>query len=294
MTFTEALDKVRSLAPYVADVYDWDSVVAILSLELTNTDCLPAKKKAGSGSKSTQIELTDSPTAHPSKTDDFFPILHRSQVFPSDQMSLVVTLLDANIALLEGAPQPTPAGPTDDRLTIQHRAPLNATKNPSVHLGFDGEMLPLRNRLGVGDFIVFLRFRTSPHFLALGFPKGSGLPSNKGIYVKDLVQKSVKTRFTLGDVGSTSRAVEAAAWWISPISSDPNESRPARISLPREAAVSLRLGDCIILCHKSDGARFAHAFGTVASLRDEGEHVAVALRSLTAVHPYVGLDEPQA
>lgn len=294
ITFANVLEKIRDLAPYVEDVCDLDSVVAILTLQLTNTDCLPAQKKAGSGSKSTQIELTDSPNAHPSKTDDFFPILHRSQVFPSDQLSIQTDLVDANIAALEKSKFPGPASLLSDRLTIQHRAPLNETKNPSVHLGYDGELLPLRSLVSIGDFIVFLRSRQSPHFIALGFRKDSPLPENKNIYVSELVQKSVKTRFVLGTIGTSSVGALTSEWWVSPVPSDPPGLRATRLWLDHKDAMPLRIGDRIILHHDGDGGRTAHGYGTVAGLRDEGERTCVQLHEVTRLDPFVAITEAES
>lgn len=293
MTFADILKMVRDLAPYVDDVCDLDSVVAILTLQLTNSDCLPPQKRAGSASKSTQIELTESSTAHPSKTDDFFPILHRSQVFPSDQLSIQMDLIDVNVTSLAKGEVSGPGSLVSDRITIQHRAPLNETENPSVHLGYDGDLLPLRAHLTVGDFIVFLRSRQVPFFVALGFRNDAPLPGKKNIFVRDLVQKSVRTRFTLGAIGTAADGAPTSEWWISPVSCESSGPCLPRLWLRPADAKMLRIGDRLILHHNSDGERTAHAYGTIIGLRTDGDRTSVRLREVTSLEPFVAITHPE-
>ena len=174
--FTSMITKLRELLDYVpeAEHFNWDRIVAVLIIKLTNTDSL-IKTQAGV-SHATQIVLTDSgsPIAGLSKTEDFFPTLTFNETFERWRNKVGVWMNAENLRSLGGQdayPEWMP-----DQMQIRRRL-LNpeSGNNPTLHLCYEEDLKALRLLLKEGDFMVFIKQQGRSDYHVFGFPSVSEL-----------------------------------------------------------------------------------------------------------------------
>ena len=187
---------------YVEDrTFSWDDVVSLLIIKLRNTDSL---NKARHESHATQIQLTAERKASEGtrKTEDFFPTLTLNSTFKSWKISVPTRINYRNIDRLSG----TESGVTDnwgeDSIQIRRRI-LNddghGNGNPTLHICYGRDLAPVREQLGVDDYLVLVKRKKASIYEAFGVKGSVDLGSEKKMYTAANTS-SDDTVFSLGSL----------------------------------------------------------------------------------------------
>lgn len=192
LDFDTVKKRLAKAVPYAEGVdFEWDKVVAILVLPLSNTDSWVKKTNA---SHATQIQLTDSGAAQAptSKTEHFFPTLTVNPVFKGWRIEVPVLIHGKNVKALGGA---EPDGWVKDSVEIRRRPPLNPGEgdNPILQIGYGDNLGPLREHLKVGDYLVFTKEQKNAAYRAFGVPAAANLGSDKRLYVSEAAEREATT-----------------------------------------------------------------------------------------------------
>lgn len=183
--FEHYLTVLREHLAYAEDeTFSWDDVFAFLIIQLKNTDSL---NKTSRASHATQIQITGESTPQPgmSKTEDFFPTLTLNTSFKSWRLSLASRIHRGNIANLEGGNPEENKTWINDTIQIRRRL-LNATPdnpgNPNLQICYGNDLMPLRERLLVNDYLVIAKRKLQPIYDVFGVKSDIDLGSGKRLY----------------------------------------------------------------------------------------------------------------
>lgn len=188
--------------PYVEDdTFSWTAVTGFLILKLTNTDCLKKNKERGA-SNATQIQITSKRDAGgPRPTEDFFPTLTLNSSFKSWRLSLAARIHLENIEKLGGAPAEEGECWQKDSIQIRRRLLNGDSGNPTLHICYEYDLAPLREQLGVGDYLVIVKQRSEPVYEAFGVKEDVNLGRGKRMYLSPRASDDM-TAFRLDDLAA--------------------------------------------------------------------------------------------
>ena len=162
--FTVCLNSLKAALPYAEDnSFSWEAVVGLLVIQLTNTDSI---NKARSASHATQIQLTSERDASEGarKTEDFFPTLTLNSTFKQWRISIPARLNNKNIDELSELAYEHSDNWRADSIQIRRRI-LNddgqGNGNPTLHICYGDDLMPLRELLNVGDYLVIVKCKDS-------------------------------------------------------------------------------------------------------------------------------------
>ena len=195
-SFESLLVALKQNLPYVEDdTFSWDGVVAALIIQLTNTDSI---NKDRSASHATQIQLTSEREATEGvrKTEDFFPTLTLNSTFKQWRLSVPARISNLNIDALSETPTGLSARWRDDTIQIRRRI-LNddghGNGNPTLHICYGNDLMPLRELLHVNDYLVLLKCKDSGVYEAFGVRAEAELGSGKKMYLSSRAQSDSTT-----------------------------------------------------------------------------------------------------
>lgn len=201
-TFEELISVLRNTLYYVEDkTFTWDDAVAALVIQLTNTDSINKDRKE---SHATQIQLTAERNATESvrKTEDFFPTLTLNSTFKQWRISIPARINNRNIDALSGKPSGLTDNWRDDSIQIRRRI-LNddghGNGNPTLHICYENDLMPLREILHVGDYLVIIKGKNSTLYDAFGVKSEVSLGSGKQMYLAEKAS-SDSTTFSFGEI----------------------------------------------------------------------------------------------
>ncbi len=184
---------LKNLLSYVEDnSFSWDDVIGLLIIQLKNTDSL---NKTRTVSHATQIQLTSERDGLEEKrqTEDFFPTLTLNSSFKSWRISIPARISLYNVERL-GEPSITTSGAwKDDKIQIRRRL-LNddgsGNGNPALHICYGDDLMLLRERLHVDDYLVIVKRKSEQIFEAFGVRKDdANLGNGKNMYLANNAQK---------------------------------------------------------------------------------------------------------
>lgn len=183
--FDYYLNVLKEHLYYVEDTsFKWKDVFGILIIQLKNTDSLNKERKA---SHATQIQITSESVPVPgmSKTEDFFPTLTMNTSFKSWRISLKARINKANIAELSGITNLPIAQWQDDSIQIRRRL-LNESDdnpgNPALQICYGDDLMPIRERLQVDDYLVIVKRKLAEVYEVFGVPSSVDLGSGKRMF----------------------------------------------------------------------------------------------------------------
>ena len=184
--FDKYISVLKNELPYVADdSFSWDSVVGLLIIQLKNTDSL---NKATNKSHATQIQLTSEKEGAEvaRKTEDFFPTLTLNNTFKSWRITIPARINNENIRALSDEEYEPSEGWQEDTIQIRRRL-LNddgqGNGNPALHICYGNDLMPLRERLGVGDYLVIAKCKNETVYEAFGVRKTADLGTGKAMHL---------------------------------------------------------------------------------------------------------------
>ena len=213
-SFARYLDVLRSSLPYVEDnTFAWADVCAFLIIHLKNTDSLNKERDA---SHATQIQITSesSPIPGLSKTEDFFPTMTLNSSFKSWRIALSARIHMGNVFELVGSTEEFSGEAwQDDTVQIRRRL-LNESAdnpgNPTLQICYGNDLLPLREKLNVGDYLVFVKRRLATQYEVFGLRSGVDLGEGKRLYKSDRASND-STVFSLTQLTEDKADRKAAA-----------------------------------------------------------------------------------
>lgn len=184
-SFEYYLSVLKNHLSYVEDTsFRWSDVNGILIIQLKNTDSLNKERDA---SHATQIQITSESMPIPgmSKTEDFFPTLTMNTSFKSWRILLDARINRLNIASLENESTINAQGWLDDSIQIRRRL-LNESadnpSNPALQICYGNDLMPLREKLQVDDYLVFVKRRLADVYEVFGVRSDVGLGSGKRMF----------------------------------------------------------------------------------------------------------------
>jgi hypothetical protein len=187
---------------YVEDnSFSWDDVVGVLVIQLKNTDSL---NKDRAESHATQIQLTSEREVAEGarKTEDFFPTLTLNSSFKSWRISIPARVNLRNVKNLGGAVYNSTNPWRPDSIQIRRRL-LNddgqGNGNPTLHICYDDDLMPLREQLKVGDYLVIVKRKAKAIYDAFGVRSTVDLGNGKNMYLSAEASND-STSFRLGDL----------------------------------------------------------------------------------------------
>jgi len=189
--FEKYIETLRTELPYVEDEsFAWSDVVSILIILLRNTDSL---NKANEASNATQIQITSERTVSDGmrKTEDFFPTLTLNSTFKSWKVAIPVRLNTKNIEKLGGNTSSEVVW-LPDQVQIRRRllnSDENGGGNPTLHICYGNDIMPLREILTVDDYLVFAKRKNQEIYEAFGVKKGIDLGTGKNMYSSSVADK---------------------------------------------------------------------------------------------------------
>ncbi len=195
-TFEELLAVLKESLPYVEDdTFSWDGVVAALVIQLTNTDSINKDRPA---SHATQIQLTSEREASEGarKTEDFFPTLTLNSTFKQWRISIPARINNLNIDALSETPTGLTARWRDDTIQIRRRIlndDGNGNGNPTLHICYGNDLMPLRELLHVNDYLVLVKCKDSGVYEAFGIRADAALGAGKKMYLSARAQSDSTT-----------------------------------------------------------------------------------------------------
>lgn len=200
-TFDHYLSVLSNSLSYVEDdSFQWSDVMAILIIQLKNTDSL---NKARRESHATQIQITSesNPTPGASKTEDFFPTLTMNSSFKSWRIALPARIHKKNIALLSETESDDTSWQSD---SIQIRRRLLNERvdnpgNPALQICYGNDLMPIRELLQVDDYLVIVKRRLASTYEVFGVKSDIDLGSGKRM-VKSSRTDSDSTVFDLSQL----------------------------------------------------------------------------------------------
>lgn len=120
-----------------------------------------------------------------SKTEDFFPTLTMNTSFKSWRILLDARINRLNIASLENESTINAQGWLDDSIQIRRRL-LNESAdnpgNPALQICYGNDLMPLREKLQVDDYLVFVKRRLADVYEVFGVRSDVGLGSGKRMF----------------------------------------------------------------------------------------------------------------
>jgi len=198
-------EKYRSLLAEIFanvedDTFSWSDVIGLLIIQLKNTDSL---NKASSKSHATQIQITSE--KDPSvvrSTEDFFPTLTLNSSFKGWRMAIPTRIHMNNISMLRDMACSEGAIWFADTLQMRRRL-LNddgtGYGNPNLQICYGNDLMPLRELLTVGDYLVFVKRRGQSVYEVLGVRGNVDLGTGKKMHLSHLAN-SDSTVFHLGNI----------------------------------------------------------------------------------------------
>ena len=184
--FNKYLNILKSELSYADDeFFSWNNVVGLLIIKLTNTDSLNKDTK---GSHATQIQLTSEREGSGSarKTEDFFPTLTLNNSFKSWRIAISARINNENIKELSGEDYEATGKWRDDTIQIRRRF-LNddgqGNGNPALHICYGNDLMPLREQLNVGDYLVIVKCKDNTVYEAFGVRGTEDLGAGKNMYL---------------------------------------------------------------------------------------------------------------
>ncbi len=188
-TFEHYLFILKQHLAYVEDsTFKWDNVVGILIIQLKNTDSL---NKNDHKSHATQIQITSGKdqASGMSKTEDFFPTLTLNTTFKSWRILVNARINMDNVAKLQQLDLKESEDKwKQDSIQIRRRQ-LNEDKgksgNPTLHICYDNDLMPLRRVLCVNDYMVFAKQSSVPQYEVFGVRSDVDLGTGKRLLKKD-------------------------------------------------------------------------------------------------------------
>lgn len=195
-SFEELLAVLKENLPYVEDdTFSWDGVVAALVIQLTNTDSINKDRPA---SHATQIQLTSEREASEGarKTEDFFPTLTLNSTFKQWRISIPARISNLNIDALSETPTGLTARWRDDTIQIRRRIlndDGNGNGNPTLHICYGNDLMPLRELLHVNDYLVLVKCKDSGVYEAFGVRADAALGAGKKMYLSARAQSDSTT-----------------------------------------------------------------------------------------------------
>lgn len=167
---------------YIEDEsFSWGDVIAFLVIKLTNTDSV--NKIDDNRSNATQIQLTsEAESSEYRKTEDFFPSLVLNKTFKSWRITVSARINFENLQKLVPEENVTQKGWSNDSVQIRRRL-LNEQKagggNPNLQICYGDDLMRLRSRLNVDDYLVFIKRKNATVYEALGVSKDIDLGTGK-------------------------------------------------------------------------------------------------------------------
>lgn len=215
---TECFDNYISILKekldYVEDSsFKWNDVIGLLIIQLKNTDSLNKERDA---SHATQIQITSESTPIPgmSKTEDFFPTLTMNTSFKSWRISLDARMNRANIAALDSNSGET--GWIDDKIQIRRRL-LNESSdspgNPALQICYGDDLMPIRQKLQVDDYLVFVKRRLASTYEVFGIRSEVDLGAGKRLF-KSGKASNDSTVFSLAQLTDEKEDVKTATNYL--------------------------------------------------------------------------------
>lgn len=190
--FDKYIENLKSYLPDIEDSsFSWGDVVGLLVIKLRNTDSL---NKARTGSNATQIQLTSASGVSEGKrkTEDFFPTLTLNTSFKSWRIAIPTRIHKDNILQLDKEDKGTAKKWINDTIQIRRRI-LNEDNqgngNPNLQICYGNDLMPLRERLNVGDYLVVVKRKNSQIYEAFGVRNNIDLGSDKQLYVSSKASK---------------------------------------------------------------------------------------------------------
>lgn len=215
-SFEYYLSVLKEHLNYVEDAsFKWNDVNGILIIQLKNTDSLNKERDA---SHATQIQITSEsmPTPGMSKTEDFFPTLTMNTSFKSWRILLDARINRLNIASLEGESFSDAEGWMDDSIQIRRRL-LNESAdnpgNPALQICYGNDLMPLREKLQVDDYLVFVKRRLADVYEVFGVRSEVGLGSGKRMF-KSAKASNDSTVFSIGQLTDEKEDRETATKYL--------------------------------------------------------------------------------
>lgn len=209
-TFDECLSRLRTEFSYAEDdSFSWGDVCALLILKLSNTDSLNKDRDV---SNATQIQLTGESVPVPGacKTEDFFPTLTLNTTFERWRISIPTRINRQNINILSDIQMMDVSGWRDDTIQIRRRL-LNKSDtnpgNPTLQICYGTDLLPLREKLRVGDYIVVVKRKGANVYEAFGVKANVDLGNGK-IMLKSNATANDVTVFSYSDLTGSARSNE--------------------------------------------------------------------------------------
>ena len=200
--FDVCLNSLKAALPYAEDnSFSWEAVIGLLVIQLTNTDSI---NKARTASHATQIQLTSERDASEGarKTEDFFPTLTLNSTFKQWRISIPARLNNKNIDELSGLAYEHSDNWRADSIQIRRRI-LNddgqGNGNPTLHICYGDDLMPLRELLNVGDYLVIVKCKDSALYEAFGVRGSTDLGSGKKMYLSPKATTD-STVFSFGDI----------------------------------------------------------------------------------------------
>ncbi len=210
--FDYYLNVLKEHLYYVEDTsFKWKDVFGILIIQLKNTDSLNKERKA---SHATQIQITSESVPVPgmSKTEDFFPTLTMNTSFKSWRISLKARINKANIAELSGITNLPIAQWQDDSIQIRRRL-LNESDdnpgNPALQICYGDDLMPIRERLQVDDYLVIVKRKLAEVYEVFGVPSSVDLGSGKRMFKSDKASND-STVFSLKQLTNDKEDIQTA------------------------------------------------------------------------------------
>lgn len=200
-SFSYYVDILKKNLNYVEDdTFSWNKVVSILIIKLTNTDSLNKDRDA---SNATQIQLTSPKdgTTDFRITEDFFPTLTLNSTFSRWRIAVPVRLNVQNVIHLKGN-VPTDNQWFNDSIQIRRRLLNNNGNghgNPTLHICYDNDLMPLRTALHVNDYLIIAKQTSSSTYEAFGVTSKIDLGSGKRMYLSDKSPKD-STSFSYSNI----------------------------------------------------------------------------------------------
>ena len=215
---TECFDNYISILKekldYVEDSsFKWNDVIGLLIIQLKNTDSLNKERDA---SHATQIQITSESTPIPgmSKTEDFFPTLTMNTSFKSWRISLDARMNRENIAALDSNSGET--GWIDDKIQIRRRL-LNESSdspgNPALQICYGDDLMPIRQKLQVDDYLVFVKRRLASTYEVFGIRSEVDLGAGKRLF-KSGKASNDSTVFSLAQLTDEKEDVKTATNYL--------------------------------------------------------------------------------
>lgn len=200
--FDVCLRALKAALPYAEDdSFSWDTVVGLVVIKLTNTDSI---NKARTASHATQIQLTAArdATEEGRITEDFFPTLTLNSTFKQWRLSIPARLNTLNLDQLSGESIERTERWREDSIQIRRRI-LNddgqGNGNPTLHICYGDDLMPLRERLNVDDYLVIIKCKDSAVYEAFGVKSDVDLGSGKKMYLSSKASNDSSV-FSFGEI----------------------------------------------------------------------------------------------